>query len=69
MKKLKIPRKLKKQLKKGIWFYPANEHGNSLMASPHNDLQDFVSYKKDILRNLIDKSGSRHRQKLSSAEK
>ncbi|MDT0643192.1 hypothetical protein RM553_10165 [Zunongwangia sp. F363] len=62
MKKFKIPRKLKKELKKGFWFYPPDENGGSLSASPSRDINDFKAYKKGVLRNLIDKHGSRQRQ-------
>jgi hypothetical protein len=62
MKNFRLPRKLKKSLKKGLWLYPPDEKGNSLMASPHRSEKDFVAYKKGILRNLSDPSNSRKRR-------
>ncbi|WP_373056709.1 hypothetical protein [Zunongwangia sp. H14] len=61
MAKLRIPRKLKKELKKGFWFYPPDENGSSLHASPSRDINDFMAYKKGVLTNLVDKHGSRQR--------
>lgn len=61
MKKFRLPRKLKKRLKKGLWLYPSDERGNSLMASPHRSKKDFQAYKKGILRNLIYTANSRTR--------
>ncbi len=62
MKKFKIPRKLKKRLKKGFWLYNPDENGSSLMASPHRNKKDFIAYKKGMLRNLIDPYNSKKRQ-------
>jgi len=62
MKKFKIPRKLKKRLKKGSWLYQPDENGNSMMASPHRYQEDFIAYKKGVLRNLIDEHSSRQRR-------
>ena len=50
---LKIPRKLKKKLKKTIWHYPEDEKGDSLMAFPHKYLDDFRAYKAGKLRDLF----------------
>lgn len=62
MKKFKIPRKLKKELKKGFWLYQPDEDGNSVMASPHRYQEDFIAFKKGLLRNVMDNYGSRQRQ-------
>jgi len=59
--KLKIPRKLKKKLKKGLWLYPKDENGNSLMASPTESRKDLYAYRKGILRNLNSRFGRRKR--------
>ncbi|WP_373056718.1 hypothetical protein [Zunongwangia sp. H14] len=61
MARFRIPRKLKKELKKGFWFYAPDENGSSLYASPARDIDDFKAYKKGMLSNLIDKHGSRQR--------
>ena len=48
---MKLPRKLKKKLKKGFWFYPKKDNGY-LYATPHKLEQDFIAWKKGILINL-----------------
>jgi hypothetical protein len=63
MEKFRLPRKLKKRLKKGLWLYPNDENGNSLMANPHRSKKDFQAYKKGVLENLIDDANSRKRRK------
>lgn len=64
MKPFKLPRKLKKKLKRGLWLYPLDEKtGRSLMASPYREERDFLAYKKGELRNLADRHNSRQRQK------
>ena len=54
MKKFRLPRKEKKSLKRGLWLYPADEKGNSLMAHPKRTREDYDAMKKGVLRNLID---------------
>ena len=51
-RKFKLPRKLKKLLKKGLWAYPPDENGNSLAASPATELQDYLAFKKGELTRL-----------------
>lgn len=70
MKTFKLPRKTKKFLKKGFWFYPVDERDCSLMASPHRSEKDFLAYKKGILRNLLNdnrKEQKEERKKLDQA--
>lgn len=56
MKKFKIPRKLKKKLRKTIWLYPLNpETDTYLMATPYNNEKDFNAYKLGILRDLMNR--------------
>ena len=62
MKKLKISRKLKKRLKKGIWFHQPEEDGGSYMAFPHKNVKDFEAYKENRLRNMLDKHNTRKRR-------
>lgn len=63
MKSFKLPRKLKKKLKKGLWLYPPDEKtGGSLMAFPYRHKNDFLAYRKGELRNLFDRHNSRKRQ-------
>lgn len=56
MKNFRLPRKTKKRLRKGIWLYPADEKGNSLMAWPAKYQKDYVAFKNRILRDLTDSS-------------
>jgi len=64
VKKFRIPRKLKKRLTKKFLFYPADEKGNSLMASPNNIKEDFEAYQKGILRSLISRKISAEKKQL-----
>ncbi|PWH86868.1 hypothetical protein [Brumimicrobium oceani] len=52
MKKFRLPRKTKKRLRKGIWLYPADEEGNSLMAWPAKIEKDYAAFKNGILSDL-----------------
>jgi hypothetical protein len=63
MTKFRIPRKTKKFLKKGLWLYPADEKGSSLMGFPAKDEEDFKAYKKGILKNLLDRKNSKQESK------
>ncbi|SDW24880.1 hypothetical protein [Aequorivita viscosa] len=62
MKKFRLPRKTKKRLRKGLWFYPPDEKGGSLMASPYRSQEDYDAYKKGELRNLGVQHNSRKHQ-------
>lgn len=62
MDRFKLPRKTKKALKKGMWLYPPNEHGNSLVARPARLEKDYQAYKKGILRNLIERRDSKKKE-------
>lgn len=62
MKKFRLPRKTKKQLRKGLWFYPMDEKKCSLMASPFRSQKDYDAYKRGELRNLGGNYKSRQRQ-------
>ncbi len=54
MKKFRLPRKIKKSLNGGLWLYPADERGNSLMANPKRSQEDYDARKKGVLENLFD---------------
>lgn len=62
MDRFKLPRKTKKALKKGMWLYPPDEQGNSLMARPARSEKDYQAYKKGILRNLIERRASKKKE-------
>jgi len=63
IKQFRLPRKIKKSLRKGLWLYPPDEKGNSLMASPARSQEDFMAVKKGIARNLFDPEESKSRRK------
>lgn len=52
MKKFKLPRKLKKRLRKGLWLYQPDENGNSLMAWPYKYEKDYLAFKRGEIRRL-----------------
>lgn len=62
MKKFRLPRKTKKFAKKGLWLYPADEKGNSLMASPARSQEEYDALKKGTLRNLFEKEKKAERK-------
>lgn len=63
MKQFRLPRKEKKSLKKGLWLFPPDEKGNSLMARPAKSQDDYTAVKKGIARNLFDLKELKSRRK------
>ncbi len=63
MKTFKLPRKIKKKLKKTIWLYPADEKGSSLMAWPTRLPKDYDAVKKGIVRDIMAGSTKATRKK------
>jgi hypothetical protein len=63
IKRFRLPRKIKRSLKKDLWLYPADEKGNSLMASPTRRQEDYMALKLGLVRNLIDPKNARKRRK------
>lgn len=53
MDTFKLPRLEKKKLRKQIWFYPADENGNSLVAFPHKYKKDYDAMKKGIVQDIF----------------
>lgn len=53
-KNFRLPRKLKKQLKKGFWLYESDADGNSLQARPATSQEDYTALKQGRLRNIFD---------------
>ena len=54
--KFRLPRKLKKRLRKGFWLYPPDEDGNSQMAFPYKYREDYEGFKKGIVTSFFNKS-------------
>jgi len=65
MKEFRLPRKVKKKLR-GLWLYPADEKGNSLMASPKRSQEDYTAVKNGEVREIT--HGSKKRSKARYAE-
>ncbi|QOW11400.1 hypothetical protein Q73A0000_14035 [Kaistella flava (ex Peng et al. 2021)] len=38
-----------------MWFYPADEKGNSLVAFPHRSKVDYDAMKEGIVQNIFDR--------------
>lgn len=53
VKYFRLPRKIKKKLKKTIWLYPADKNGNSLMAWPIHSQKDYDAVKQGIVRDIM----------------
>ncbi|WP_339661134.1 hypothetical protein [uncultured Polaribacter sp.] len=60
MKKFRLPRKIKKKLY-GLWLYPKDEKGNSLMAHPKTSQEDYTAVKQGLVHNIFDRKDSRKR--------
>ena len=59
MKKFRLPRKTKKKLKKDFFTYPKSEKNTYLVAWPYKDEEDYIAYKKGLLRGLKEESKKR----------
>ncbi len=59
----RLPRKIKKKLKKTLWLYPADEKGNSLKASPRRSQKDYDALKQGIVRDIMAGSTKATRKK------
>lgn len=62
-KQFRLPRKVKKNLKRNFWLYPADKKGNSLMAFPDKYEEDYIAMKNGILRNLMDRKNAKAKRK------
>ena len=51
-KKFRLPRKIKKKLKNDLFSYPNSEKDTYLIAWPYRLEEDYVAYKKGLLRGL-----------------
>jgi len=54
MAKFRLPRKTKKKIRKGFYFYPKDERDFYLVAFPRKDQEDYNAFKKGILSNMLD---------------
>jgi len=63
MKAFRLPRKVKKKLKKTIWLYPADEKGNSLMAWPTRSQKDYNAVIQGVVRDIMAGSTKASRKK------
>ena len=53
-KQFRLPRKTKKKIRKGFYFYPKDERGCYLVAFPRENQEDYNAFKKGILSNILD---------------
>ena len=54
MTKFRLPRKTKKKIRKGFYFYPKDERDFHLVAFPRQNQEDYNAFKKGILSNMLD---------------
>ena len=59
MKKFRLPRKTKKKLKQDLFTYPKSERDTYLVAWPYKYEEDYIAYKKGLLRGLKEESKKR----------
>ena len=55
-KKFRLPRKIKKKLKKDFFIYTKSEINTYLVAWPYKYEEDYIAYKKGLLRGLKEES-------------
>ena len=55
-KKFRLPRKIKKKLKKDFFTYPKSERDTYLVAWPYKYEEDYIAYRKGLLRGLKEES-------------
>ena len=66
IRKFRVPRKLKKKLKKEVWFYPMDEKDRTYqIAFPSEDILDFIAWKTGNLFNLLDEIKKQNKDELS----
>ena len=58
-KKFRLPRKIKKKLKKDFFIYTKSERDSYLVAWPYKYEEDYIAYKKGLLRGLKEESKKR----------
>lgn len=55
MKKFRLPRKIKKKLRKTIYLYPYDENLKGYkMAFAYKYEEDYIAFKKGILRDILE---------------
>jgi len=55
MKKFRLPRKIKKKIRKGFYFYPMDEvRKTHMVAFPRDNQEDYDVYKSGILTDALD---------------
>lgn len=69
MDKFRLPRKIKKSLKKTMWLYPPDEKGNSRMAWPTKSQKDYTAIKEGILRKFPDSTKAERKQFTAELDK
>ncbi len=69
-KLFRLPRKVKKKLKKNIWLYPADKNGNSLMAWPTYSQKDYNALKQGIVKDIMaDSTKAKRKQEKKILDK
>jgi hypothetical protein len=52
--KFRIPRKVKKKIKKDFWLYPMDEVEKTYMgANPHENQEDYDAFKRNELIGML----------------
>jgi hypothetical protein len=68
MKQFRVPRKLKKKLKKDLWLYPMNPITKTyLMAHPYYDEKDFKAWKNKIVTGTLQTLKQKHKHGKSDS--
>jgi hypothetical protein len=63
MDTFKLPRLEKKKLRKQMWFYPADEKGNSLVAFPHKYKEDYDAMNQGIVQDIFGRKTPEEKEK------
>ncbi|GJQ04865.1 hypothetical protein ACILDU_11080 [Capnocytophaga canimorsus] len=68
MKKFRLPRREKKKLPKGFWFYPL-ENGCYRRTTPYRKREDYLAMKKGIVTNHSAKIKTKEEKKPKNKKK
>jgi hypothetical protein len=52
--KFRLPRKIKKAFQYTLWLHPADAEGNSVVAWPATNQEDFEAFKRGELRDIME---------------
>ena len=64
MKKFRLPRKIKNELRRNLWLYPADENGNRVVAFPYKSQDEYNAVKEGIVKDIMYKENPKAKRKI-----